>query len=131
MEYVPYAAILAAFTLIHLPRLVVTREMKRQAGGYNNREPRLQQGQLDGLGRRALGAHHNGIEAFAPFSIAVLMAVQRGVDRGAVAALCIGFVVVRTAYVAAYLADKSTVRSALWSLGLAATSGLMLFALRG
>jgi uncharacterized MAPEG superfamily protein len=131
MQYVPYAAIAVAFALIYVPRSVVGREMKRLAGGYDNRDPRTQQAQLAGLGRRALGAHHNGFEAFAPFAAAVLMAAQRGVNRDVAAGLCIGFIVARMAYVWAYLADKPAVRSGLWGLGFATTGALMVLAVRG
>jgi len=130
MDYVPYGAILAAFVLVHLPRfLVVSREMKQQTGGYNNNEPRTQQAALEGVGRRALGAHQNGFEAFAPFAIGVLAAIQRGGGRTIIAAFCIGFVVVRTIYMVAYINDKPSLRSGMWTLGLLATIGLFVVAL--
>jgi uncharacterized MAPEG superfamily protein len=128
VSYVPYVAILIAFALVHLPRQLVSLEMRKLAGGYDNRDPRGQQQHLEGLGKRALGAHHNGFEAFAPFAVAILMCAQRGVNIDLVGWLAIGFVVVRTAYVAAYLADLSTLRSLLWALGMAATIALMIAA---
>lgn len=131
MQYVPYVAILAAFVLIHVPRIVVGREMKKQAGGYDNREPRAQQAQLAGLGRRALAAHHNSFEAFAPFAVGVLMAAQRGVGLNLVAGLCIAFVVARAIYVAAYLADNHLLRSGVWTIGMVATAALMIAAIVG
>jgi uncharacterized MAPEG superfamily protein len=129
MEYVPYGAILAAFALIHLPRQVVSREMKQQPGGYNNHEPRTQQAALEGVGRRALGAHQNAFESFAPFAIAVLAAIQRGGGKTIIAAFAIGFVVVRTIYMLAYLIDKPGLRSGMWGLGMIATTGLFVVAI--
>jgi uncharacterized MAPEG superfamily protein len=123
--YVPYVAILLAFLQIHIPRQIVGSEMKKLAGGYDNHDPRGQQSQLAGRGRRALAAHQNGFEAFAPFAVAVLAAVQRGVRPEIVGGLAIGFIVVRTAYIAAYLGDRSALRSAMWTLGMLATVGLM------
>jgi uncharacterized MAPEG superfamily protein len=131
MEYLPYIAITAAFALIYLPRMVVSREMKKLAGGYDNKQPRHQQAQLEGLGRRALGAHLNGFEAFAPFAAGVLAAVQRGVKIEIVAGLATAFVVVRGAYVMFYLGDRAGPRSLMWGLGMTCSGGLMLFAILG
>ncbi|MGE5181067.1 MAG: MAPEG family protein [Acidobacteriota bacterium] len=131
MASLPYFAIAAALVLIYLPRFVVWREMSKLEGGYDNREPRAQQAQLAGLGRRALAAHHNGFEAFAPFAVAVLAAVQRGVKVELVGAIAIGFVVVRLGYVVAYLADRASLRSTLWSLGMTATATLLVLAILG
>ena len=129
MIYVPYSAILIAFVLIHLPRAVVGAEMKKLAGGYDNNDPRGQQAKLEGRGRRALGAHQNGFEAFAPFAIAVLCCVQVGANLDGVVIACLAFVVARVVFVAAYLADKSTLRSSMWSLGMLATSALFVLAM--
>jgi uncharacterized MAPEG superfamily protein len=131
MEYLPYIAIAAAFALIYLPRMVVSREMKKLAGGYDNTQPRHQQAQLDGLGRRALGAHLNGFEAFAPFAAGVLAAVQRGAKLELVAGVASAFVVARAAYVFLYLGDRPGLRSTVWGLGMACTSGLMVLAIAG
>jgi uncharacterized MAPEG superfamily protein len=127
----PYAAILIAFLQIHLPRHVVSREMSKLAGGYDNHEPRSQQTQLAGRGRRALAAHHNGFESFAPFAIAVLACMQRGVTLELVDAVAAGFVVVRTVYILAYLADRPSLRSGMWALGMLATMVLMAAAIAG
>jgi uncharacterized MAPEG superfamily protein len=125
MAHVPYIALLAAFALIYVPRLVVTREMLKQPGGYDNRDPRGQQQKLEGVGRRAVAAHMNSFEAFAPFAVAVLAAAQRGVRVELAAWIAIAFVVARAVYVAAYLADKSKLRSTMWGFGVAATTALM------
>ena len=131
MIYVPYCAILAAFLLIYVPRQVVSGEMKKQDGGYNNNDPRAQQARLEGLGRRALAAHQNAFEAFAPFAAAVLAAMQRSPHRDAIVGACIAFVVVRTVYMIAYLGDKATLRSGMWGLGMLATGTLMVLAIVG
>ena len=131
MIYVPYLAIAAAFALIYLPRMIVSQEMKRLEGGYDNREPRRQQAQLEGRGRRALGAHMNGFEAFAPFALGVLAAMQRGVRVELVGAIALAFVVARSIYVGAYITDRSSLRSTMWGFGMAATGALMLLAILG
>lgn len=131
MGYVPYLALAAAFVLIYLPRMIVGREMKKLDGGYDNRDPRGQQQQLAGLGKRALAAHHNGFEAFAPFAAGVLAAGQRGVRIELAAALAATFVVARAIYLAAYLGDRATLRSGAWTLGILATAALLIAAIVG
>jgi uncharacterized MAPEG superfamily protein len=131
VDYVPYAALLVAFALIYVPRFVVGREMAKQAGGYDNKDPRGAQAKLEGLGRRALGAHNNGFEAFAPFAAGVLAACQRTPHRDWIAYLCLLFVAVRTLYVVFYLKNIDKARSGMWTLGILATAGLMLLAILG
>ena len=131
MIYVPYIAIVAAFALIYLPRIVVSAEMKKLEGGYNNNDPRGQQAQLAGLGRRALAAHNNAGEAFAPFAAGVLAAMQRSTKLDAIVGFSIAFVVVRSVFMAAYLTDKATLRSSMWALGMACITALMVIAIIG
>ena len=131
MLYLPYLAIVGAFALSYLPRMIVAAEMSKLAGGYNNNDPRGQQAQLEGRGKRALGAHQNAIEAFAPFAAGVLAALQRGVAAELVAALAVGFIVLRTIYMFAYLGDRATLRSSVWGLGMAVVATLMILAIIG
>ena len=131
MQYVPYIAIAWAYALIYLPRQVVGAEMKKQQGGYNNNDPRAQQASLEGRGRRALAAHNNSIEAFAPFGVAIIAAVQRAAKLELIVACAIVFAVVRHAVRRFYIADKANLRSGMWSLGVAATGALMIAAVVG
>jgi len=131
MIRVPYIAIVAAFALIYLPRQVVSAEMKKQEGGYNNNDPRAQQARLDGLGRRALGAHNNAMEAFAPFAAGVLAAMQRSSKLDAIAWICIAFVAIRSVFLGAYLTDRATLRSSMWGLGMICITALMTLAIIG
>src|SRR6185312_16227958 len=71
------------------------------------------------IASRALGAHQNGIEAFPFFAIAVLLAEFRGGPQRLVNELAILFLIVRIAYVFTYLGNRPTLRSILWSIGLA------------
>ncbi len=87
--------------------------------GFNNGDPRNPAFYASGLRKRALGAHNNGIEAFPLFAAAVLLAEMRHANQGVIDALAVGFIVLRIAYVAAYLGDKPTVRSFIWSAALA------------
>jgi uncharacterized MAPEG superfamily protein len=115
--------IVAAWAVVYLTKLPVAVAM-HQAGGYDNRHPRAQQSTLTGWGARALAAHQNGFETFAPFAAAVLMAHIGGGPAGLVTSLSVLFVVSRLAYVACYIADLSALRSAVWGVGFLATLGL-------
>jgi len=131
MDRVPYISIVYAWFLIFVPRFVMSKEMAKQDGGYNNNDPRTQQAKLEGRGKRATNAHLNGFEALPAFAIAVLAAIQRGASINVVAAVSITFCVMRTVYVWAYLEDKAGLRSPMWAMGMFSTLGLMTLAIIG
>lgn len=126
MTNAPYVLIFVALSLVYVPRLFVAREQARLPEGYDNAHPRQQQARLTGLGARAQAAHLNGFEAFAPFAAGVLVSVQAGVDSRWIVWLGAAFVVARSMYIALYLADRSTARSTVWSVGFLATCALLL-----
>jgi uncharacterized MAPEG superfamily protein len=90
-------------------------------GQFDNANPRDPDFYKDPFRARARGAHQNSLEAFPIFAAAVLVAEMHGARQMMVDALAVVFLVVRVAYVAAYLKDKATVRSILWGLGMAIT----------
>ena len=102
--------------------------MAKQPEGYDNADPRSQQARLTGLGKRALAAHLNGFEAFAPFAAGVLAARQAGASEGVVVPACLAFVIARIAYIACCLIDKAVLRSVVWFVGFAATIALFVAA---
>ena len=87
----------------------------------DNRDPRVRHAEQTGLRRRAYAAHLNGFESFPLFAVAVLVAQLTGADQGLVDRLAVGFVVLRILFTAAYYANLSLVRSALFALSLAVT----------
>ncbi len=117
LHYIPYLALILAIVLAYWPRSIAAGEMAKLPGGYNNHEPREQQSRLEGVGRRALAAHLNGMEAIPMFGIGVLAALQRSVDIRWVAALCLLFLVSRGGYNLAYLRDKPALRSGMFLIG--------------
>jgi len=132
MLHVPYICLLYAFALIYVPRTgPVNVAMAKLPGGYNNADPRAQQALLEGRARRALNAHLNGFEAFAPFAAGLIVALGRSPHRDLVGYLAIAFCAARTAYVVAYLADKPTLRSAMWGVDMVAITALMVLAIVG
>jgi len=103
---------------------------KTSAPGYNNRNPRAWLARQTGNYRvqRANAAHLNAFEAFAPFAAGVLMAQAAGVDGERIAMLALGFVAMRIAHGAFYLADAPLARSLAWLGGFTAVMALMVMA---
>jgi uncharacterized MAPEG superfamily protein len=120
---VHFWCLVAAWGVVYLTKLPVAVAMQR-AGGYDNHHPRAQQAALEGFGARAVAAHLNGFESFAPFAVAVLVAHLAGAPNAVVDLLAVIFVAARVLYVACYLADLAALRSAVWTVGFLATLGL-------
>jgi uncharacterized MAPEG superfamily protein len=91
---------------------------------FDNARPRDPAFYQDPISARALGAHQNGIEAFPFFAVAVLLAEFRTGPQRLIDELAILFLIVRIAYVFTYLGDRPTLRSILWSIGLAINIGI-------
>ena len=83
---------------------------------FDNADPRNPEFYQAPRRARALGAHQNGIETFPLFAAAILLAEFRAAPQAWIDALAAGFIVVRLAYVAAYIGNRSTLRSLLWGL---------------
>ena len=86
---------------------------------FDNSKPRDPDFYSDPLRARALGAHHNGIETFPFFAVAVLLAEFRDGPQRLIDELAVLFLIVRLAYVLTYLGDRPTLRTILWSVGFA------------
>jgi uncharacterized MAPEG superfamily protein len=99
---------------------------------FDNAKPRDPKFYDDPLAARAWGAHQNGIEAFPFFAIAVLLAEFRAGPQRMIDELAVLFLIVRIAYILTYLGDRPTLRSILWSIGLAINIGIFFMpAIRG
>ena len=123
---IPILCVFVAFLLNLVSKGPVAAAMARQDRGYDNKNPRDQQAELVGWGRRALAAHLNGFEAFPPFAIAVVLAIFSGSDSVWTARLAVLFVIARALYLPLYVLDLDLLRSAVWTVGLASTIGLFL-----
>jgi uncharacterized MAPEG superfamily protein len=109
--------------------LLTIAPIKPLAGrAFDNRQPRSAAFYHTPLRQRALGAHQNGIETYPFFATAVLLAEFHQAAQGWIDALAIAFVVSRLFYVAAYVGDRSTVRTALWNIGFGFNLGIFLLA---
>lgn len=89
---------------------------KFQAADFDNAKPREWQGRLEGWRARMQAAQQNGWEAFPTFAVAVLVGVTQGGPRETIDILAVLWVVARVAYVAAYAADRPTLRSGLFAI---------------
>lgn len=96
----------------------------RREGGYDNHDPRQWLARQQGFQARANAAQYNSFEALPLFIAGVLIAEQGGAAQATVDAWSVAFIVLRLAYIGAYLADKAPLRSALWIGGMACCVGL-------
>ena len=83
---------------------------------FDNADPRAPAFYELPLRKRALGAHQNGIETFPFFAAAVLLAEFRSCPQNWIDGLAMGFLIVRLAYIIAYLANRPTIRTLFWNL---------------
>jgi uncharacterized MAPEG superfamily protein len=103
-----------------------------KAGGsaeYDNTEPRDWAARQDDWRARAIAAHQNHFEAFAPFAAGVFAATQGGANVAVIDALAASFVALRLLYTIAYVKGAATLRSTLWSLGFCCVVALFAVAL--
>lgn len=114
----PFFCVFLAFIMNYLTKLPVGMAMAKAPQGYNNREPRDQQASLTGWGKRALGAHLNGFEIFPAFAAAVIIAHIAGMNENTLSMFCLTFIASRIVYIFLYLANRSTLRSLVWGVGL-------------
>lgn len=91
--------------------------VSRRNGGYDNHHPREWEQKLTGWQQRAIAAQNNGFEALPLFIAGVLIAQQNHANQSTIDMLALGFIAVRCGYVAAYLADKASLRSIVWAIG--------------
>ena len=91
--------------------------LPRDAGRYDNNQPRDWASRLTGWQQRAVAAQLNGFESLPLFIAAVLLAQQSQAAQGRIDMLALAFVLARVLYVAAYLINAGTLRTLLWTAG--------------
>ncbi len=84
---------------------------------FDNARPRDPAFYAHPIRERALGAHVNGIETFPFFAVAIVLAEFKKAPQAPIDALSVAFVVVRLAFVIAYLTGRPTLRTLLWNVG--------------
>ena len=109
MTQITWLLLAAAF----LP-FIATVAAKAGGKGFNNNNPRPWLSSLDGWPARANAAQMNLFEGLPFFYAAVLFALYKQADIPLLTILMLVWVVVRLAYIAAYIADYASIRSLLW-----------------
>ncbi|MBT9503224.1 MAG: MAPEG family protein [Burkholderiaceae bacterium] len=97
---------------------------RRRDGGFDNHNPRAWLASLSGWQARANAAQANSFEALPLFIAGVLVAQQMQAPQGRVDALALAFVAARLAFIALYLADKASLRSLAWTIGVGCSVAL-------
>ena len=116
-------SILAAVAAYMAPIAIAKYGSLRQFDNDKPRDPAFYQ---DPFRARALWAHQNGLEGFAFFAAAVVIAQMRDAPQHVADSLALAYVALRFAYAAAYLAGLSALRSGLWALAFAVNVALLL-----
>jgi uncharacterized MAPEG superfamily protein len=93
----------------------------RQFDNANPRDPHFYEKPVR---RRALGAHINGLETFPFFAVAILLAEFRHSPQSWIDGLAVAFFLTRLAFVAAYIGNRSTLRTMLWNAAMAFNVGI-------
>ncbi len=123
--------VLAAFML---PVLTVgmakaaTIKLGRRNGGYDNNNPREWAGQLSGWHQRAHAAQINGFEGLPLFAAAVIFAQMAQADQARIDMLALAYIGIRVVYVGMYLANLGSLRTLVWTAGLATNVALLALA---
>ncbi len=97
----------------------------RREGGFDNHHPRDWEAKLTGWQARAKAAQDNGFEALPLFIAGVIFAQMANADQTRIDQLAMAFIVIRIAYVAAYLKDWASLRSLIWFAGLLVSVALL------
>jgi uncharacterized MAPEG superfamily protein len=100
-------------------------KLSRKQGGYDNAHPREWEAKLTGWQNRAHAAQMNGFEALPLFIAGVIFAQMAQADPTRINILAIAFVVIRVAYVVAYLMNWASLRTVIWTAGLGVSIALL------
>lgn len=95
---------------------------------FDNAQPRAWLSRQEGLRQRANAAQQNAFEALPLFAAAVLTAHLVNGPQRLADLLAIGFILARVLHLLCYLANRPTLRSLVWALGLACVIGLFVVA---
>ena len=91
---------------------------------FNNATPRRYLSELTGWRQRANWVQQNSFEIFPIFAAAVIVAHLTQGRQALVDGLALTFLISRVGYGLAYLANKATLRSLVWVVGLGCILGL-------
>ena len=95
-----------------------------KSAGFDNSKPREALAAATGWRKRADWAQQNHHEIFPAFAAAVIIAHLGDASQAAINGWALAFVALRIAYSAIYVADLATLRTLVWSAGVACVVAL-------
>jgi len=104
--------------------------LAKSAPGMDNAAPRAFVDTLTGWRQRAAWAERNAFEALPLFIAAVVIAHLAGVAQARIDGLALGFVALRVAHGAFYIANRPSLRSLVWALAFTCMVALFVLAAR-
>lgn len=119
-------ACLLPIVAVGLAKAVSVRVSRRQ-GGYDNLNPRQWAQNLTGWQQRAHAAQLNSFEALPLFIAGVVLAQQAQVAQVRIDTLAVLFILIRVAYLVAYLMNAGLLRTAIWTAGIVVCIALFPF----
>jgi uncharacterized MAPEG superfamily protein len=96
---------------------------------FDNNNPREWLAQQTGFRARGNAAQSNSFEAFPFFASGVIIATLAQVDAARIDVYAFVFVAARVCFIVCYVADKASLRSLFWLVGLLSVVGLFAAAL--
>lgn len=96
----------------------------KSGGRVDNARPRAWMETLQGWRQRADWAQRNHFEAFPAFAAAVIVAELAHARQDRIDGLAVLFVLARIGYSVCYVADRPSLRSACWFVGIACVIAL-------
>jgi uncharacterized MAPEG superfamily protein len=113
-----------------MPFLLTALSKSKGFGTKENERTRAWQGELTGWRQRAYWAHQNSFEAFPLFAAFAILAHVEAPESKTTLYAAWGFVALRVAYAACYLANAGRLRSLVWTTSMGVIVVLILVALR-
>jgi uncharacterized MAPEG superfamily protein len=103
---------------------VIKKSALASNGSYDNSAPRAGLENLQGLCQRALWAEKNCFEILPAYIAAIVVAHLAGAAQGYIDLIAVVFIASRALYALCYLMDWASLRSMVWTIGLACIVGL-------
>ena len=120
-----FLCVLIAGLLPYLGTMVAKWGFRR----FDNNNPRQWLAQQTGFRARGNAAQANSFEAFPFFAAGVIIATMAQVDAARIDLYAFVFVAARVGFIVCYVADKASMRSFCWLVGLLSVVGLFAAAL--
>jgi uncharacterized MAPEG superfamily protein len=102
--------------------------MAKWSNHYDNHDPRGYLANTTGWRQRANYVQINCFEAVPAFAVAVIIAHLAQASQNKIDILALTFVVCRIIYAYCYVADKASMRTIIWFIGLLSVAGLFVVA---